>query len=102
MERKNLHKTYWLSWRSKIPNTQSKFFQNPSILIEKAVRGMLPKNKLGSMIFRNLRVVNGENHKFENLNPKEFKINIIMEKVHAVGRRKKSIADYFSRKENPK
>jgi large subunit ribosomal protein L13 len=52
------------------------FSKNPSILIEKAVRGMLPKNKLGSMIFRNLRVVNGENHKFENLNPVEFKISI--------------------------
>ena len=49
--------------------------KNPSILIEKAVRGMLPKNKLGSTIFKNLRVVNGENHKFENLNPEEFKIN---------------------------
>ena len=52
------------------------FSKNPSILIKKAVRGMLPKNKLGSTIFRNLRVVNGENHKFENLNPEEFKINI--------------------------
>ena len=52
------------------------FSKNPSILIEKAVRGMLPKNKLGSMIFRNLRVVNGENHNFENLNPEEVKINI--------------------------
>jgi large subunit ribosomal protein L13 len=51
------------------------FSKNPSILVEKAVRGMLPKNKLGSSIFRNLRVVNGENHKYENLNPKEFKIN---------------------------
>ena len=50
--------------------------KNPSKLIEKAVRGMLPKNKLGSTIFKNLRVVNGENHKFENLNPEEFKINI--------------------------
>ena len=49
--------------------------KNPSILIEKAVRGMLPKSKLGSTIFKNLRVVNGENHKFENLNPEEFKIN---------------------------
>ena len=49
--------------------------KNPSKLIEKAVRGMLPKNKLGSTIFKNLRVVNGENHKFENLNPEEFKIN---------------------------
>ncbi len=51
------------------------FSKNPSILIEKAVKGMLPKNKLGSSIFRNLKVFNGENHKFKNLNPVEFKIN---------------------------
>ena len=50
------------------------FTKNPSLLIEKAVKGMLPKNKLGSKIFKNLRVVNGENHKYGNLNPQEFKI----------------------------
>ena len=52
------------------------FSKNPSTIIEKAVRGMLPKNKLGSSIFRNLRVVNGEDHNFKNLNPVEFKINV--------------------------
>lgn len=50
------------------------FSKNPSILIEKAVRGMLPKNKLGAAIFKNLRVVNGEDHKFKNLKPEEFKL----------------------------
>ena len=50
------------------------FSKNPSVLVEKAVKGMLPKNKLGSLIYRNLRVVNGENHKFESLNPEEIKI----------------------------
>lgn len=50
------------------------FSKNPSFLVEKAVKGMLPKNKLGSSLYRNLRVVNGENHKFENLNPEEIKI----------------------------
>jgi len=50
------------------------FSKNPSLLIEKAVKGMLPKNKLGSKILKNLRVVNGENHKYGNLNPQEFKI----------------------------
>ena len=52
------------------------FSKNPSTIIEKAVRGMLPKNKLGSSIFRNLRVVNGGDHNFKNLNPVEFKINV--------------------------
>ena len=44
------------------------FSKNPSVLVERAVKGMLPKNKLGSIIYRNLRVVNGENHKFESFN----------------------------------
>jgi large subunit ribosomal protein L13 len=60
----------------KLLNAEQIFSKNPSILIEKAVRGMLPKNKLGSSIFKNLRVVNGEHHNFKNLNPEEFKINI--------------------------
>ena len=50
------------------------FSKNPSILVERAVKGMLPKNKLGSLMYKNLKVVNGENHKFESLNPEEIKI----------------------------
>ncbi|MEO8255258.1 MAG: 50S ribosomal protein L13, partial [Flavobacterium sp.] len=33
--------------------------KNPASLIEKAVKGMLPKNKLGAELFRNLNVVVG-------------------------------------------
>ena len=36
--------------------------KHPSRLIEKAVRGMLPKNKLGRSIKKNLYVYAGENH----------------------------------------
>jgi len=42
----------------------------PERLIEKAVKGMLPKNKLGRQLFRNLHVVVGPNHKFEAHKPK--------------------------------
>ena len=35
---------------------QELFDKDPNRLIEKAVKGMLPKNKLGSAIFRNLKV----------------------------------------------
>src|SRR4030095_9426972 len=31
--------------------------KNPALLVEKAVKGMLPKNKLGAELFRNLNVV---------------------------------------------
>jgi large subunit ribosomal protein L13 len=42
----------------------------PERLVEKAVRGMLPKNKLGRQLFRNLHVVIGPEHKFEAQTPK--------------------------------
>ena len=42
----------------------------PERLVEKAVKGMLPKNKLGSQLFRNLHVVVGPEHKFQAQKPK--------------------------------
>jgi len=36
--------------------------KHPTRLIEKAVKGMLPKNKLGRLINKNLYVYTGENH----------------------------------------
>ncbi len=36
----------------------------PERLIEKAVKGMLPKNRLGRQLFRNLHVVAGPEHKY--------------------------------------
>jgi large subunit ribosomal protein L13 len=41
----------------------------PERLIEKAVKGMLPKNSLGAELFRNLKVVVGSEHKFEAQKP---------------------------------
>jgi len=40
-----------------------------SRLVEKAVKGMLPKNKLGAQLFRNLRVFTGSEHSHEAQNP---------------------------------
>ena len=52
------------------PETAQQIFdKNPSILIEKAIKGMLPKNKLGAAIFRNLRVYNDDLHNQEAQNP---------------------------------
>ena len=48
---------------------------NNSDLIERAVKGMLPKNKLGSVIFKNLRVYDDENHNQSSQNPKQININ---------------------------
>ena len=38
-------------------------------LVEKAVKGMLPKNKLGAQLFRNLRVFTGSEHSHVAQNP---------------------------------
>ncbi len=46
------------------------FDKDPTRLVEKAVKGMLPKNKLGSAIFRNLKVYSGTEHDQEAQKPK--------------------------------
>jgi len=51
------------------------FGKDPSRLVEKAVKGMLPKNKLGSALFRNLYVYTGSEHKQHAQSPKEFNLN---------------------------
>lgn len=35
------------------------FAQNPSLVLQKAIRGMLPKNKLRPVMLRNLKIYNG-------------------------------------------
>jgi large subunit ribosomal protein L13 len=47
----------------------------PEAVIEKAVRGMLPKNRLGRQIFKNLFVYVGEEHPHEAQQPKKVNIN---------------------------
>ncbi|PKA97603.1 LSU ribosomal protein L13P [Flavobacteriaceae bacterium MAR_2009_75] len=52
--------------------------KNPAQIVEKAVKGMLPKNRLGAELFRNLKVYVGAEHNQEAQKPtvinlKEFK-----------------------------
>lgn len=51
--------------------------KNPIGLVEIAVKGMLPKNRLGSELYRNLHVYAGTEHPHEAQKPKkvEFKNN---------------------------
>lgn len=51
--------------------------KNPASLVEKAVKGMLPKNRLGRELFRNLSVFNGNEHPHEAQKPKQIKLNSI-------------------------
>lgn len=43
--------------------------KHPERLIEKAVKGMLPKNTLGRQLYRNLKVYKGSEHKQEAQQP---------------------------------
>ncbi|MEH6657793.1 MULTISPECIES: 50S ribosomal protein L13 [Leeuwenhoekiella] len=49
--------------------------KDPARLVENAVKGMLPKNKLGSAIYRNLKVYAGADHGQEAQKPKAININ---------------------------
>jgi len=51
--------------------------KHPERIIEHAVKGMLPKNRLGSELFRNLKVYVGSEHKHEAQNPTKLDLNTI-------------------------
>ncbi len=51
--------------------------KNPIAVVEKAVKGMLPKNKLGSALYRNLHVYAGTEHPHEAQQPQEINLNSI-------------------------
>ncbi|WP_096687125.1 50S ribosomal protein L13 [Ichthyobacterium seriolicida] len=53
------------------------FKKNPAILIEKAVKGMLPKNRLGSALFKNLYVYADGSHDKESQKPKKINLDEI-------------------------
>ena len=46
--------------------------KNPERIIEDAVKGMLPKNKLGKSIIKKLKVFQGPNHSHESQKPIEW------------------------------
>ncbi len=48
--------------------------KNPIGLVEKAVKGMLPRNRLGSELFRNLHVYAGTAHPHEAQKPKKIEL----------------------------
>ncbi|UZO81254.1 50S ribosomal protein L13 [Aquimarina sp. ERC-38] len=54
---------------------QELFDKNPERLIEKSVKGMLPKNKLGAALFRNLKVYAGTEHSHGAQQPKTINLN---------------------------
>lgn len=51
--------------------------KHPERLVEKAVKGMLPKNKLGNALYKNLKVYVGSEHGQEAQKPEVIKLDSI-------------------------
>ena len=49
--------------------------RKPTFLVEHAVKGMLPKTRLGEAIIKNLKVYAGSEHPHVAQNPKAIKLN---------------------------
>lgn len=60
-----------------LKKTVAKDFQtkHPNRIVEKAVKGMLPKTKLGRAMFKKLHVYTTNEHPHKAQNPKTLKIN---------------------------
>lgn len=48
--------------------------ENPEFIIEKAVKGMLPHNKLGRKMFKKLKVYSGPNHPHQAQQPEKLEL----------------------------
>ncbi len=49
--------------------------KKPTAVVERAIKGMLPKNKLGSQLFRNAFIYAGTEHKHEAQKPQLLNLN---------------------------
>lgn len=55
-------------------NLRDQFKKDPTYVIEKAVKGMLPKTKRGSEMIANLKIVAGESHNHQAQSPEVLNI----------------------------
>ena len=58
----------------KIQTLRQKMQRKPEEVIERAIKGMLPKGALGGQMFKKLHVYAGPEHKHEAQKPEELKI----------------------------
>ena len=61
----------------RIESPEDLLAKKPEAVVEKAVKGMLPKNRLGSSVFHNLHIFVGEHHTHEAQQPKKLDLNTI-------------------------
>ena len=58
----------------KSENVRGRRMRHPELLIERAVRGMIPHNRLGRAVYRKLKVYRGESHPHSAQQPKSVKL----------------------------
>lgn len=58
----------------KFTNIKKIMAEKPEFVIETAVKGMLPKNRLGKKIFKNLKVYVGSEHPHEAQKPEKLEL----------------------------
>ena len=71
-----IHHTGYPGGQRKVPYSRVKS-RMPGSVIERAIKGMLPKNRLGSEMFRNLHVYAGNEHPHEAQKPKKVNFDSI-------------------------
>lgn len=59
----------------RVRTVKDQLVKKPFAVVEHAVKGMLPKTKLGAQLYRNLHVYVGPEHKHEAQQPIELKLN---------------------------
>jgi len=77
--KKDVQKQY-MSFSGYVGGHKSESFRHrrerkPELLIESAVRGMLPHNSLGRSVYRKLKVYSGEEHPHTSQNPQVSTLN---------------------------
>jgi large subunit ribosomal protein L13 len=58
----------------KSENVRARRVRHPELLIERAVRGMIPHNRLGRRVYRKLKVYRGESHPHAAQQPEVVKL----------------------------
>lgn len=58
----------------KVENVERVRQRRPELLIERAVKGMVPHNRLGRAVLKKLKVYTGAKHPHEAQNPKPFSV----------------------------
>ena len=74
-DKKYYHHSGWQGGIKEI-SAEKLLQKQPEMLVQAAVRGMLPKNKLGRKMFRKLKVYAGSEHPHAAQQPKELTLNI--------------------------